>query len=342
MAQVSTLFDIMKTTTKPFPERHTGEFALEIETEVDNSKRYEYPRMKFWTPKKDNSLRDYGVEYVMKGPVLRPELGNVLEEFQGANDKYKFRTNTVSTSVHVHVNMHNETFLTIANFLTAYALVENLLIRYSGPDRLSNLFCLALCDAEGLLDKWQNMLNQVGRKNFTKSGVSQEMVKYSALNIGNLFSLGTLEVRSFRGETDTAVIERWVHIIGKLKDFASSDGLTPSGIMKLWKEHKMAIVEIIFHEYAKELMCKDAEKLVTQNVLYAARLSVTSKDWAKYGILKIKPVYKEFIKKELMELASAHFRSEFDGLDYHQRMAVYELYQRQNPINRIVDADDDV
>jgi hypothetical protein len=149
MTDLSKIYDIMKTANKYPGNKLAGDFGVEIETEVDTAKRYDYPKLRYWTAKKDGSLRDYGVEYVLNSPLSRNELKVALEEFDACNKKFKFRKDSISTSVHVHVNMLDDTYLTLANFITAYSLMENPLIDFSGPDRLSNLFCLPFCDAEG-------------------------------------------------------------------------------------------------------------------------------------------------------------------------------------------------
>jgi len=342
MNQIVNVYDILKAQTKFSGDRHHGEFGVEIETETEKS--YEYPKMKFWNTTKDNSLRDWGVEYVLKAPMNLPEFEKALEEFSICEKKYKFRNGSISTSVHVHINFQNDTFLTLANFCTAYALVENLLIKYSGPDRLSNLFCLPMCDAEGVVSNIVNLLSFVNRNMYAKvpGSVSVDRCKYGALNPAPITTLGTLEVRCFRGETDSKIIQRWVEIIKKLKDFSRREGLTPPDILKLWKENKATIVDIIFQEYASDLKYKETDELIRKNLKYAADIACVSKTWDKFGILKIKPVYKEVAKDKLDRISNDMFQRLYDSLNYHERIAVAEKYQAMNPTTRIVDLNDDI
>jgi hypothetical protein len=336
------VYDIMKSSGRGIGTRYTGDFGVEIETETD--KKYDYPALKYWEAKKDNSLRDWGVEYVLKGPMGGPELERALTEFQACDKKWKFKTSSVSTSVHVHVNMLNETYLTVANFMTAWVLLETMLIRYSGPDRLSNLFCLPVRDAEGLLNKWINLLSQINRNSFSKAVLNSEHVKYSALNAATLSTLGTLEVRSFRGETDIKVIQEWIDIIDRIKQFAADPKLTPATICKMYSENGPALVDIILKEHAKKLKAtvKDIKREMDRDVWYAANLAGVSKDWSKFGILKVKPVYKEKIKEQLEAISQKQFNSGFDQIPYHERLIVYEIYHRVNPTNKIVDAQGDL
>lgn len=347
MTQLATFYDIFRQTKVYNGDRLRGDYGVEIETETE--KKYEYPTLKYWNSVKDNSLRDWGVEYVLKSPMSIPEFEKALVEFDICEKKYKFKKGSVSTSVHVHVNMLNETPLTLANFLTTYALVENLLIRYSGPDRLSNLFCLPICDAEGVNTNLVNILSNINRNQYTKLRVGVEKCKYGAMNPSPLTTLGTVEIRSFRGETDTKIIQKWLEIIDKIKQFSKQPKLTPPDILNMWKENRSTLVDIIFQEYANELRYRDpltkkdiTDDLIKQNLKYAADLATVSKDWSKFGIYRIKPVYKEKIKGDLDALSNQRFNAPFDSLPFPERLVILEKYHLMNTNVRVVDADGDI
>jgi len=347
MTQLATFYDIFRQVKVYGGDRLRGDYGVEIETETE--KKYEYPNLKYWSATKDNSLRDWGVEYVLKSPMSIPELEKALVEFDLCEKKYKFKKGSISTSVHVHINMLNETPLTLANFLTTYALMENLLIRYSGPDRLSNLFCLPICDAEGVNSNLVNILANINKNQYTKLRVANDRCKYGALNPAPLTTLGTIEVRMFRGETDIKIITKWLEIIEKIKLFSKQPKLTPPDILKMWKDNRSTLVDLVFQEYANELRYRDpntkkdtTDELIRQNLKYAADLACVSKDWSKFGVYRIKPVYKEKIKAELDELSNQLLRAPFDSLPYHERLVVLERYHRMNTNVRVVDADGDI
>lgn len=349
-SQVANIYDIMRQTARYSGDRHRGEIGVEIETETKAP--YDKPSLKFWNVVPDGSLRDFGQEYVLKAPVSIPEFEKALEEFDACNKKFKFKDSSVSTSVHVHQNFLNDTFLTLANFLTAYVLVENVLIRYSGPDRLSNLFCLPICDCEGVKDSLLSILGMVNRGLYQKASLHPDKVKYGALNAAPLSKLGTIEVRSFRGETNTDTIQKWINILMKIKTFARREDLTPIKILDMWRTHRDGIIEVIFQEYASELRVYDKAlsdfkkkditgDLIVENLKHACSIAAVSKDWSKFGILKIKPVYKEKIKPDLDALSQAKFNCPYDSLQYHERILVVELYHRSNNF-KIVDANEDI
>lgn len=348
MSDLVSIYDIMKTTQKYGGIRHLGDIGVEIETEVESHRAYDYPKMKFWSAKGDGSLRGYGVEYVLKAPMNLAEFENALSEFEAANTKYKFNKDSVSTSVHVHLNFLNDSYLTLANFITTYFLVENLLVKFSGPDRLSNLFCLPTKDAEGIVDHLVYALNNINKRGFSRVMFNSDKVKYAALNPCNLTTLGTMEIRTFRGEPDIELIRTWVNILMKLKEFTRSDKLTPVDIVNMIKEYgPSTFVDIIFGDYAKYLKVpKQTEELVYgedySNLYYAAKVAGITKDWSKFGILKIKPVYKEKIKDQLNDLSNSKLNCQFDMLQFPDRLLIYELYHRLNPNVRVVDVLEDM
>ncbi len=53
--------------------------------------------------------------------------------------------------VHVHVNCQELNIIQLYNFITLYLIFEDSLVKWCGPDRVGNLFCLRAKDAEWLL-----------------------------------------------------------------------------------------------------------------------------------------------------------------------------------------------
>lgn len=334
------IYEILKSAGRFGGERHRGAYGIEIETEAP--KAYDYPVLKYWRCERDGSLRNNGVEYVFRGAVDLQDAEPAFREFESCNKEFKFIKDALTTSVHVHVNMLNETFLTMANFLTTYAMIENILIRYSGPDRLSNLFCMPMQDAEGVVSHIVNMLQYINRGMFGKIAMSADAVKYGAVNCAPLSKWGTVELRSFRGETDTTKIKMWISLIEKVKNFSKREGLTPPLILDLYRTHREDIVKVIFQDLASELTYVDNRKLIVKNLPYAAQMAIVSKDWLNFGVMKIKPVWKEQVKKVLEQIARDNFGVAYDECDYVTKLNVDEMYQRDNPDVRIVDLKEDV
>ncbi len=340
MKTANIVYDILKSSGRFQGERHRGAYGIEIETEAPRP--YDYPALKYWRCERDGSLRNNGVEYVFKGAVDLEDADPAWREFESCNKDFKFTKDSHSTSVHIHVNMLNETFLTMVNFITLYAMLENPLIRYSGPDRLSNLFCMPMHDAEGVVSHIVSMLQYINRGMFNKMGLNSEAVKYGAINCAPLTKWGTVELRSFRGETDTKKIKMWMSLIEKMKKFAKRDGMTPPRILDVYRVHGEGIIREVFGELSGELNYPDNRAMIVKNLPYAAQIAVVSKDWNSFGILKLKPVWKEQLKNDLNSIAMEKFQVRYDDLEFHQKLNVDEIFQNQNLDVRIVENQEDV
>lgn len=261
--------------------RHDGEVGLEIETETINP--YAIPQMTYWSDHEDRSLRDFGVEYVLKAPVkVEHELPDALDEFAAKTKTINFKDNPVSASCHIHMNLLNENWQTFSNFLSLYVLFENLLIRYSGPNRLSNLFCLPVSDAEATATNIKSMMKAIDQKTYRNLfQMTEQHCKYAALNLAAFPRLGSLEVRSFRGSTDIKEIKEWVDIIYSIMQF-SRQGINPPLILEEYKSKGLAFGSDVFGKNWKKLIPDEklAEELVKKNLWYVQdSIAYAVSDW---------------------------------------------------------------
>lgn len=272
-----------------------GEVGIEIETEAKSP--YDRPRSKYWDAKEDGSLRNVGVEYVLIKPLDHnsKEYNEALDEFDAFQKKIKF-IDSPYTSVHVHLNMVDRELIHMANFITLYLIFENVLTRYCGPDRDGNLFCLKTKDAEQLYRVYKDLIYNIdqglGAKHCTRLVSSH--IKYSALNIANLRTLGSLEIRTHGGTTDVKEIRRWVDILmclyNKAQKFSS-----PVEIVNLFKDKKKNIdlVKLIFGQNADYFSKEHIDNDIDKTLFYAASIATTVKDWSKYPALASpKPLFK--------------------------------------------------
>lgn len=346
---MATIYELLKKYEIYRGNRSTGEVGIEIETETQAS--YDYPKLKYWKCDRDRSLRNFGVEYILRAPMALGELPSAYAEFKPLVKEFKFIQTPVSAGVHVHLNMQNDTFLTLANLLTTYSITENLLIRYSGPDRLSNLFCLPMCDAESIVKNNSQMLKDIARNYFSRVQQSEDGVKYGAINLAPLTKLGSVEFRSFRGTTDVEEINKWVQLLMSMKSFSSQRGLLPTHIIDMYRDLPLReFLANIFGEFHGELMYDDAKELILgkvkqkigadreyTNLIYGADLASSVKTWDGFGIPKVKKVYMEKVKGDLDRIAQEVFRTNFDDLDFSHRLVVDDRYHRINSEVRIVD-----
>jgi hypothetical protein len=319
------IYEVIKTLKNT--KRHDGEFGVEIETETKTP--YDAPMLKYWSTHQDGSLRNFGIEYVLRQPLLvKTQIPDALEEFEALTKNIKFIKDSHTTSVHVHVNMLNETFRTFANFLCTYTLVENLLIRYSGPDRLSNLFCLPICDAEDTYKNIIHMMRAVNEKNYKALLFSENQVKYGALNLASFNSLGSLEIRTFRGETDIKEIKKWINIIYSVLTYARNQKRSPHTIMEDWKSNNLRILDEIFGNSRDDISYKDEKELLEKNLFYAASIAYSVRDWSNFDLERPKKEFKP-TASQIKSEASILFGMEPTNLNSAQLDYVYISLQKK-------------
>lgn len=300
-------------------KRHDGDFGLEIETET--LEPYKVPTMAFWETHADGSLRHHGIEYVLKQPLkFGPDLEAAYTEFADKTGKFPFIEDSITTSVHVHMNILNENFVTLGNIFTVYALVEQILIEFSGPSRKSNLFCLGMADAEETYKGIKTILKGFSEKYYAVvQQFDRDNSKYSALNLAAMSMFGSLEFRSFRGTADVGIIRRWVGILHEMLEYCRKD-ITPHDIIRDFKNKGSEILQDIFGEYRRELRCKNEEKMLEDNFWYAAQIAYSLKDWA---LLKKEPAKKKPSAKDLDRIAIKLYNREFNALGSDEQRYIF-------------------
>ena len=263
------------------PYEYEGEIGVEIETET--IRPYDHPRFDHWTTHADGSLRNFGVEYVLRSPLNYKDISTALTEFELKTRQIAFIP-SVYTSVHVHFNQKNRTLQQLFNFITLYLLFEETLGHYCGPDREGNLFCLKTSNSERNLINITNLAQSIELGN--RRGVSTlnaNALKYAGLNIAPLRNFGSLEVRTHYGTTDIELIGRWLGILytgiyKKATTFAN-----PVEIVNRFNEvgYERFIIEC-FGDYTQYLSVskkKDFEK----TLWYATAVASSVTDWASLG-----------------------------------------------------------
>lgn len=289
--------------------RQTGRFGIEIETEVStaNNGPDGFPlcykgilgkgdpeqlqafafveENKYWTPKSDGSLRNFGVEYVLKKPLNLTEVKLALRDFDKTTKGVVFIENAPGTSVHVHMNVQDFNVRTLGVFMTVWTLFENILVEYSGPTRRSNLFTLPVRCAEGNLDNIVKLFRRIEANGQNVLASNDNQVKYAALNIGCLKTFLSLEARSFRGTVKTSEIYTWCAILDRMMSFAVSYKGTPRDIMDGYRKYGWeSIFWSVFDDLGSELISVvgDLNTLggyIERNIFYAAFISDSVKDW---------------------------------------------------------------
>lgn len=205
--------------------------GIEIELEGE---RLQCSPMNYWKQNTEQSLRMYNgqppVEFVLSKPLDRPSLGKALD-YLGAKMK-SFDSNPVvspRTSVHVHLNARDLTWKKVITWAVCYFILEELLVEYSGKQRVGNLFCLRTKDTAWFLSTMEAALKQ---ENYTY--LVNPDFRYTSLNLASLTKFGSLEFRSMRAPIPFETIELWTDILLSIKN-ASLEFESPAAVIEFFE-----------------------------------------------------------------------------------------------------------
>lgn len=162
-----------------------------------------------WNVIEDNSLKDYGKEFVtipIQFKYLEVELKRL---FSGLSHYHA----SDRCSVHVHLNARDFTTEELKTFIALYMIFEKSLYNFSG-NRWNNNFCVPLAFYPRPVT---DML-----RSLSDGFVDSKWYKYFGFNMSPIFGgesskIGTIEFRHMKGTTDPDYIIDWVNLIVSLK-----------------------------------------------------------------------------------------------------------------------------
>lgn len=190
-----------------------GKREIGVEIEIEGNRLPQNAPMG-WRVEYDGSLRGESYEYVFTTPVPRKNVSTLLTRL---SDKFKEMNSEVydtgRAGVHVHVNIRDLTRNQLFNFICLYLIFEDVLVDFCGKDRVGNLFCLRVKDAEYLIEMLEAAIETDNLK-----VLYTDKIRYAAINCKAICQYGSLEFRAMRSTMDTDVLNSWVEILLRLKD----------------------------------------------------------------------------------------------------------------------------
>jgi len=185
-----------------------------VELEIEHCENYGDWSVGGITVTKDDSLRNYGKEFIT-APMTYSHLAFVLKTFF---NKAKLTEINYSdrTSVHVHANVQDLTCKQVASIFLLYATFEKLLYAFAGGDRDKNIFCVPWSET----NITNNLVTAFAEDNINKV---KKWQKYTGLNILPIFKQGTIEFRHLPGTCDLQKILLWCRLIGAMFSYARNN-----------------------------------------------------------------------------------------------------------------------
>lgn len=290
----------------------TGTFGIEIETESRSP--FSYPYLNYWNIVDDGSLRDFGAEFVLKTPLSQFDLQDALEEFKNKTSNIQFIQNSLTTSVHVHVNMLHESLKTLINFICIYYMFEQTLLSYSGASRTSNLFCLSLKDADSHFESLLQFIEKLDDESNNSLYAIEQDCKYSSLNLGAIKRFGSLEIRCFRGTTDTDVIKDWVAILNDMLIYSKQEHVTPVTMLQSISKLGDDFFFEVFKETKVDLAPNYNSEEFFSALHYVSTISDLCQDWEHFSEVLEVDIQSAKFQELLAEIVDRFYVSNFEEL----------------------------
>jgi len=192
-----------------------GTFGVEVE--VEGSPRTE--DLPNWNATRDGSLRGSGaLEYVLRQPVsldaAKKAVQDLYNNIKQSGGKIR---RSMRAGIHVHVNCQDLTIRQLGTVIAAYYAFEEVLTERFGEDRVGNLFCLRLADAEYISTALHRAFVN---KNF--DSLTSDNIRYAAMNLNALSRYGSLEFRAMETPTTPGSILEWIDILARLRETHAS------------------------------------------------------------------------------------------------------------------------
>lgn len=285
-------------------------FGMEVEVENVPDPVVICQKQPYWTITTDNSLRDYGYEFIT--PPLR------ADQFEGALKQlnYSLPNNcrfTPRTSVHVHMNVRDLNIEQINSLILIYTVMEGVLFNWVGT-RKDNVFCIPIIDT----DYVQNYITFVN----DPRDMVESWNKYTAFNMLPVCTKGTVEFRHMYGTANVNVLLKWINILSKLKQFAKKYTLmqVKSTILELNSNSQYEMfIDDVFEDYADEL------KRTTPNLQESMQHEVS---YAKLATIKA-------FEPERLDFAEPGPRPELRNPHRETRVPSPLILNRQNVQNLV-------
>lgn len=228
-----------------------GDYGVEIEVEGHRLPM----EVQGWRVERDGSLRGEALEYVFNRPVKLNTAATYIRNLRQALNANEGRVNdSVRAGIHIHKNVTAWTARQLYVFLTAYYVMEEVLVDLCGEGRRGNLFCLRAKDAEFIVDilmgaSQHNDVTLIGGDN----------IRYAALNLNALSKHGSIEFRAIRTTPDfDERVTWWLGLFDTFSRNVLANFNTPREVVEIMSAGgEDGFVDLLFEDYAPDIKAVD-------------------------------------------------------------------------------------
>lgn len=216
-----------------------GSRAVGIELELEHVTGYELPHSETqytllnsapgWAVKRDNSLRNDGVEFISLPSGIDGIMEKLLLLF--SQPKSKNWKTSARTGLHVHVNVRDFTWRDIRSLVVAYCLLEPAMFAWVGREREENIFCIPYYRTPKAVLNFHALQNNVSIQEGITS-IANAWCKYTALHLAPVYKFGSVEFRHAPSWVEPYRIAAWARMCEKIVSYAK--GKEPKDIINAW------------------------------------------------------------------------------------------------------------
>lgn len=195
-----------------------------LEFEFENPEQHailneELREISWYEHKNDGSLRDNGIEFVLREPMFGEDIFDAVTGMCNFARRKRLVTN-YRTGLHVHLDVRDMEQEELRRLVAFYCLLERPLFEFIGPHRWDSNFCVPVIRHASQLNEIRNICttdNKAAVKDTAKA-----IQRYSALNLNALARFGSVEFRHAECMTDPEKINNWVAVIMSIKKAAQT------------------------------------------------------------------------------------------------------------------------
>lgn len=300
-----------------------------VELEVERSDLWFMPNNsgKYWDVKGDDSLRNRGVELVLKEPlcnkVLYKAIKTLYTDVQSKWLYYHKKVKSPRCSTHIHLDMREESYNNVINFYLICALVEPVLFALVPKYRAYSPFCQSTFDTNQAYMFSSNITTSTRHPKEPIYDINIENMlafesRYASINLYSLMTHGSIEFRLFDLALTESRLLRYINIVLSMYKYATE---LPHDLFGHHHNELLIKASAVPKELLKEifptlLFKRDTiPELCTalssgsqqyQTHLMCMRKSVMSAKPKQRGKKKRINVYEDFFREEVDDPIDAH------------------------------------
>jgi hypothetical protein len=170
-------------------------------------------KLMYWDVTIDNSLRNYGAEFITK--MLRGK--DIILAFDELDNFLK--TNSVSpsytnrTSVHIHVDARYLLLSQLKSLILLYMVYEPLFFKYIGAERDKNNYCIPFFRNPQAISNLSSLFNPKLDSERALGETVRHVARYEAMNLKSLEKHGSIEFRHHYGTHDRNKLIPWIQAL---------------------------------------------------------------------------------------------------------------------------------